>query len=277
MESKACPSSSGARRRVDSCSDYAPAASIKGPPTKRRRYLAIARLLCYRCYSLHALPLQPCRQATSTSSAPASRKPSRYLTPARRHIEPCLHTDFLIESELGDQDSKSITSVNSHDDALEVVFEGGYNGHRRKASLAPNPSGKIMSRPDNERRTTACIVHSLLEKHEGLPVQDHSQSYEGLAQERRVDKDASASHVQEAQHSRLLTKKQLSDMAFGIRELSKKLSQIRLKLHVKNIFILGKAHDESLIKHSREVTDWLLTKDSGYTVYAMSLRFTDYR
>ncbi|EMD87759.1 hypothetical protein COCC4DRAFT_143233 [Bipolaris maydis ATCC 48331] len=172
-----------------------------------------------------------------------------------------------IESELGDQDSKSIASVNSHDDALEVVFEGGYNSHRRKASLAPHPSGKMTSRPDNERRTTACIVHSLLEKHEGLPVKDHSQSYEGLAQERRVDKDAHKERTHEREHSRLLTKKELSDMAFGIRELSKKLSQIRLKLHVKNIFILGKAHDEGLIKHSREVTEWLLTKDSAYTVY----------
>lgn len=183
--------------------------------------------------------------------------------------------------------------MNSHDDALEVptppdlgfasppdqrrqvVFEGGYNGHRRKASLAPHPSGKMTSRPENNRRTTACIVHSLLEKHDGLPVQDHSQSYEGLAQERRVDKDPHASraqHAQQAQHSRLLTKKELSDMAFGIRELSKKLSQIRLKLHVKNIFILGKAHDETLIKHSREVTEWLLTKDSGYTVYVLALR-----
>jgi NAD+ kinase len=64
-----------------------------------------------------------------------------------------------------------------------------------------------------------------------------------------------------------LTKKQISDMAFGIRERSKKLAQIRLKLHARNIFILGKAHDEELIKYSREVTDWVLTKDPGYEVY----------
>jgi hypothetical protein len=56
-------------------------------------------------------------------------------------------------------------------------------------------------------------------------------------------------------------------MAFGIRELSKKLAQIRLKLHVRNIFILAKAHDETLIKHTRETTDWLLTKDPKYKVY----------
>lgn len=83
-----------------------------------------------------------------------------------------------------------------------------------------------------------------------------------------MDKDPHA-HAELTQHSRLLTKKQISDMAFGIRELSKKLAQIRLKLHVKNIFILGKAHDETLIKHSREVTDWLLTKDGNYNVYEM--------
>lgn len=56
-------------------------------------------------------------------------------------------------------------------------------------------------------------------------------------------------------------------MAFGIRELSKKLAQIRIRLHVRNIFILAKAHDETLIKHTRETTDWLLTKDETYKVY----------
>lgn len=81
-----------------------------------------------------------------------------------------------------------------------------------------------------------------------------------------MDKDPHA-HAGQTQHSRLLTKKQISDMALGIRELSKKLAQIRLKLHVKNIFILGKAHDETLIKHSRETADWLLTKDPNYNVY----------
>jgi NAD+ kinase len=129
----------------------------------------------------------------------------------------------------------------------------------------------MTSRPENGRRTTACIVHSLLEKHDGLPVKDHSQSHEGLAQERRVDKDPSSTRAEQTQHSRLLTKKELSDMAFGIRDLSKKLSQIRLKLHVKNIFILGKAHDEALIKNSREVTDWLLQKNPEYKVYVAAL------
>jgi NAD+ kinase len=124
----------------------------------------------------------------------------------------------------------------------------------------------MSNRPENGRRDTSCIVHTLLEKHDGVPANEHAPSYEGLAQERLIDKDPH-SHAEVTQQSRLLTKKQISDMAFGIRELSKKLAQIRLKLHVKNIFILGKAHDVSLIKYTRETTDWLLTKDPGYKVY----------
>ncbi|ESZ96526.1 hypothetical protein SBOR_3028 [Sclerotinia borealis F-4128] len=72
-----------------------------------------------------------------------------------------------------------------------------------------------------------------------------------------------------ATHSRLLTKKQLSDMAWGVRELSKRLGSIRLKLKVKTVFILTKAHDESLIANTREVTKWLLSPERQvrYTVY----------
>jgi NAD+ kinase len=156
----------------------------------------------------------------------------------------------------------------------QVVFEGDFV-RRRKASLAPPPGSKV-GRPENGRRTTSCIVHSLLQKHDGVKMEEHYASYEGLDQERRVDKDPHA-HAEQTQHSRLLTKKQISDMAFGIRELSKKLAQIRLKLHVKNIFILGKAHDETLIKHSREITDWLLKVDAGYKVYVQLPHVTDTR
>jgi NAD+ kinase len=70
-------------------------------------------------------------------------------------------------------------------------------------------------------------------------------------------------------HSRLLTKKQLSDMAWGVRELSKRLASVRLKLKVKNVFILTKAHDETLIEKTREVARWLLSgeREVRYNVY----------
>ena len=69
-------------------------------------------------------------------------------------------------------------------------------------------------------------------------------------------------------HSRFLTKAQLSEMAWGVRELSKHLGGIRIKLHVRRIFILTKAHDETLIQNTREVVQWLLSEDqeTRYTV-----------
>lgn len=70
-------------------------------------------------------------------------------------------------------------------------------------------------------------------------------------------------------HSRLLTKKQLSDMAWGVRELSRRLGSMRLKFRVRNIFILTKIYDRDLIPKTRELVRWLLDKerDVRYTVY----------
>lgn len=58
-------------------------------------------------------------------------------------------------------------------------------------------------------------------------------------------------------------------MAWGVRELSKRLGSIRLKLKVKTVFILTKAHDETLIENTREVVRWLLSEERQvrYTVY----------
>lgn len=57
-------------------------------------------------------------------------------------------------------------------------------------------------------------------------------------------------------------------MAFGIRELSKRLGHIRLKLKVKNVFLLTKAHDVHLIENTRIMSEWLLDqKDVNYTVW----------
>ena len=69
-----------------------------------------------------------------------------------------------------------------------------------------------------------------------------------------------------ATHSRLLTKKQLVDMAWGVRELSKTLGSLRLRMKVKTVFLLTKAHDETLIEYTRNMVEWLLSKDRS-TLY----------
>lgn len=60
-------------------------------------------------------------------------------------------------------------------------------------------------------------------------------------------------------------------MAFGIRELSSRLGRIRLRLKVRNVFLLTKAHDVQLIEKSREMAQWLLDNVNAqgvpYVVY----------
>lgn len=70
-------------------------------------------------------------------------------------------------------------------------------------------------------------------------------------------------------HSRMLTKKQLSDMAWGVRELSRRLSSMRIRFRVKTIFLLTKIYDQDLIPKTRELTKWLLDneRDVDYVVY----------
>ncbi|KAK2591021.1 hypothetical protein QQS21_011299 [Conoideocrella luteorostrata] len=70
-------------------------------------------------------------------------------------------------------------------------------------------------------------------------------------------------------HSRMLTKKQLSDMAWGVRELSRRLSSMRIRFRVRTIFLLTKIYDQDLIPKTRELTKWLLDKerDVKYVVY----------
>ena len=70
-------------------------------------------------------------------------------------------------------------------------------------------------------------------------------------------------------HSRLLTKKQLSEMAWGVRELSRRLGSVRLKFKIKTIFVLTKPYDQELVPKTRALIRWLLDKerDVRYTVY----------
>ncbi|KAK3308837.1 ATP-NAD kinase-like domain-containing protein [Chaetomium strumarium] len=73
----------------------------------------------------------------------------------------------------------------------------------------------------------------------------------------------------EAPNSRLLTKKQLSEMAWGVRQLSRRLGSMRLRFRVKTIFLLTKIYDPDLVGKTRELCRWLLDKEREvrYTVY----------
>lgn len=182
---------------------------------------------------------------------------------------------------------------------FEVLLPPRTYSHRRKASLVMADEPR---HPDPDE-ATACFVHSLIAGEGLTPARianfriskDKSKLEADI-----VDSSAAAAHdvaiteeddeekedIENTKpdihrraksprtranevESRQLTKKQLSDMAWNVRNLSKKLDNIRLKLNVKTIFLVTKAGDESVVDATRKVTQWLLSKDRGveYVVY----------
>jgi NAD+ kinase len=154
-----------------------------------------------------------------------------------------------------------------------------------------------MEKPDvpphlaQNDKTTACYVHNLIASEWANPLK-HPQGIEEDVIRTLNEDDEPAADLKAPQpesllsivddetkgnirpaptiiQSRHLTKRQLSDMAWNVRKLSKKLGSIRLKLTVKNVFVVSKAQDESLVSLTRKVTRWLLSndRDSLYVVY----------
>ncbi|CAG8075337.1 unnamed protein product [Penicillium salamii] len=166
------------------------------------------------------------------------------------------------------------------------------SNHRRKSSLVTMDKPKVRPHPAQEDKTTACYVHSLIASEWTSPPHDLKDTEEVIRtlkddENEPPTSDPTAAHPDDLVsvidgdtpgarkptptiiQSRHLTKRQLSDMAWNVRKLSKKLGSIKLKLTVKNIFVVCKAQDESLVSLTRKVTKWLLSKDrdSEYIVY----------
>ncbi|KAL3460361.1 ATP-NAD kinase-like domain-containing protein [Aspergillus heterothallicus] len=174
--------------------------------------------------------------------------------------------------------------IDSHNQ-FEVMLPPRTCSHRRKASLVMAEDAKQMDRPDE---ATACFVHSLIAG-EGLTpakianiqvskdklrldadiVDDSSALDFAIGDEEHGDTDRRPRLPCGEVESRHLTKKQLSDMAWNVRNLSKKLDSIRLKLNVKTIFLVTKAGDESVIESTRKVAQWLLSSErkTQYVLY----------
>lgn len=144
-----------------------------------------------------------------------------------------------------------------------MIWDDGKKTDRRRASLAQESRRK--SQPP--QGMTSCFVHSLLEGQSKDVASAIKPSAEAKPGDKPTDNSTDGNHTQ----SRLLTKKQLSDMAYNIRELSKKLGHIRVLLHVRNIFLLTKAHDQKLIGKTRDMAQWLLGQQNSqgqpYTVW----------
>ena len=122
-----------------------------------------------------------------------------------------------------------------------------------------------------------CYVHKLVERTSVDDQPKFDNKLDGTLESIRENTDVvpepqngtTASEEPRATHSRLLTKKQLSEMALNVRNMAKKLSSVKVKLNIKSLFLLTKAHDPSLISKTRDLTAWLLSEERGtkYTVY----------
>jgi NAD+ kinase len=213
------------------------------------------------------LPLTPPRRtvllATLVTPSLNTNTPSRYLFP---------HPLLLLRKLYS---------------AISQVILDNENIHRRKSSIVSEDARRLAQQRSERRFNTACRVHDLLKhdlrdahrkkappapptagvKYELKKIAEDIKGPETgeKAQKGGAGEEGDGNGIR----SRMLTKKQLSEMAWGVRELSKKLGGIRLKLKVKTVFLLTKAHDEDLIGNTRRMTEWLLAKerDTPYIVY----------
>ncbi|EGE81031.1 serine/threonine protein kinase [Blastomyces dermatitidis ATCC 18188] len=151
---------------------------------------------------------------------------------------------------------------------LEVVFDQDA-GHVRKSSIVSADTPRLSRRHADQRSDSACFVHALLSQPQTRRLGRVSETNETKDSSKLPSSQLDDSLPPRITQSRLLTKRQLSDMAWNVRALSKKLGSVKMKLDVKTVFILTKPQEQCLVLLTRRVARWLLSKDRDqpYTIY----------
>ncbi|OLN84491.1 NAD(+) kinase 2 [Colletotrichum chlorophyti] len=222
-------------------------------------------------------PGNPYRRKSSLVSYESSRPLPRH--PSRR--TECIVHQFL-ESQRKARDA--IASASNHGSRSNSVSSASksteqlHHGHPVYESSCRQSGAKDVSRETGMSRTVEPKGRLAKQRASILANDSPEGSDVGQVDEKswRTEMTKSSSQVDLDQiddddelHSRLLTKKQLSEMAWGVRELSRRLSSMRIRFRVKTIFLLTKIHDPDLISRTRDLTKWLLSheRDVDYTVY----------
>ncbi|KOS19229.1 NAD(+) kinase [Escovopsis weberi] len=153
------------------------------------------------------------------------------------------------------------------------------NGHPHHPGLMleMDSSDSGTGQPD-QRAWTEEMAKSISERDLlSLQQQQQQQSSPPRQQQQQQQQQQPSQPPDNLLNSRMLTKKQLSEMAWGVRELSRRLSSMRIKSHAKSIFVLTKIHDSDLIQKTRDVAEWLLSHERGvrYSVYVQRLLKTN--
>ncbi|KXH33405.1 ATP-NAD kinase [Colletotrichum nymphaeae SA-01] len=211
---------------------------------------------------------------TSESSRPLPRHPSQRTE--------CIVHQFL-ESQRKARNavasaSNHVSRSNSVSSASKATTDNYHHGHptyensHRHVGACDVSGESGMSKTVEPKGRLAKQRASILaaDSPEGSDVgQADEKSWRSEITKSASQIDLTHSDDDDELHSRLLTKKQLSEMAWGVRELSRRLSSMRIRFRVKTIFLLTKIHDADLIARTRELTKWLLSheRDVVYTVY----------
>lgn len=220
------------------------------------------------------------------------------MAPSRKAMKTeCVVHQFL-ESQRKSRDA--LASISDHGDEVdgdtaEPETSEMYRSHPKLDHRHPHVTHEDLSAEQGLKRSvepkgsTHGTRADILALGPGTPDENVGQKNIGQADEEswksqitKSESELDMSHSsrtppeRDELHSRLLTKKQLSEMAWGVRELSRRLSSMRIRFRVKSIFILTKIHDPDLIYSTRELVKWLLgpEHDTRYAIY-LEDRFKD--
>ncbi|OAA60450.1 hypothetical protein SPI_05574 [Niveomyces insectorum RCEF 264] len=202
-------------------------------------------------------------------SSPLAQEKPLAAAGARRRHNPIIVEPSTSDSEAGQVDEKEwtkvITKTPSNETTDHETVEVPVSAHVDHVDHV-DPIDQI----DHAAHAEPLKPADHGDRHDG-----HDRAKYGSRSSSSATGRSSSSIGGEALNSRLLTKKQLSEMAWGVRELSRRLGSLRLRFRVRHIFVLTKIYDQDLVPKTRELTKWLLSheRDVAYTVHVeQSLR-----
>ncbi|RPA98895.1 ATP-NAD kinase [Choiromyces venosus 120613-1] len=197
---------------------------------------------------------------------------------------PTIDEGLALDTEQVTNNPLTDTEEENDDHVLQITFDPHVQAARRRKSsivsvdemgnpLLPNffndhnnnDSGSSGDKVMSASAKSSCFVHTLLEmRNQFVPVgggNGSGREVEGKEEEKRV--------VEAHRNPPFMTKSELSDMVLGVRELSKHLASIQIKMKVRAIMILTKTLDKALVGYTRRLVEWLLDGERGskYTVY----------
>ncbi|KAF8249557.1 ATP-NAD kinase [Wilcoxina mikolae CBS 423.85] len=129
------------------------------------------------------------------------------------------------------------------DSFIQVRFDPHVkSARRRKSSIYDGNVGGLQ-------KAGSAFLHKILGSWESVnEVVDHEQEDE-----------------EDRGYLEKMTRNQLHEMVLGLREMGRKYSNVQIHMKVKDVFILTKRWDHSLVVQTRQLAKWLL--ENGYNVY----------